>query len=241
MSTPRYVGISWKAPRGANSVSCAFNFPSSTQRLYASPYSNQTHSTFPAKRLLLTQHPTANFLSSWRPNRIFVHARANAFAHQQVDIHWQPREKIWAWFCTVTVIPCFNIFLFAVIFCLFWMEPMPLTLSRKFSAQLKPTFLKFDVLVMTSMNTLPITSMTIYVKPPQNFFMDRTSPTGTLPWNFFIIWKLQHTINCQDLNWGNVLCILFCDGKICWIVIRVWRWMHPIYCDFTFLTQLPRV
>ena len=102
-----------------------------------------------------------------------------------------------------------------------------------FTPNLSSLFLKFDVLAMTSPITLSITSMTIYVKPPQIFFIYRTSPTITLPWNFSIIWKLQHIIICQVLPWGpgDMLCIPFCDGKICWIVIRlgVWRWMHPIF------------
>ena len=116
---------------------------------------------------------------------------------------------------SITAIPCFNIFPFAVIFCLYWLEPKPLTLSRKFPPNLSSLFLKFDVLAMTSPNTLSSTSMTICVQPPQIYFMDRTYPTSTLPWNFSIIWKLQRMIFCQDLNWGDMLCIPFCDGKIC--------------------------
>ena len=90
-----------------------------------------------------------------------------------------------------------------------------MTLSRKFSAQFKLSFfLKFDVLAMTSPNTFPVTSMTIYVKRPQIFFVDRTSPTSTLPWDFSVIWKIKSIIICRDLPWGEMLCIPFCDGKI---------------------------
>ena len=143
---------------------------------------------------------------------------------------------------SITAIPCFNMFPFAVIFCLYWMDPEPLAFCGKFSALFKLCFIKFDVLAVTSPNTLRITSVTIYVKPPQIFFMDRTSPTITLPWNFSIIWRLQRIIICQVSIWGDMLFIPFCDGKICWTVVRVWRWMHPICCSFSFLTQqLPRV
>ena len=49
---------------------------------------------------------------------------------------------------------------------------MHLTLSRKFPPNLCSHFLKFDVLAMASPNTFSITSMTIYVMPPQIFFLD---------------------------------------------------------------------
>ena len=116
----------------------------------------------------------------------------------------------------------------------------PWRLFVSFPPNSRSLFLKCDVLVMMSPNTLPITFMTIYVKPQPVFLMDRTPPTITLPWNFSTIWKLQRIKICHDLNWGNMLFIPFCDGKICWTVVRVWRWMHPTCCGFTFLTQLPR-
>ena len=70
-----------------------------------------------------------------------------------------------------TVIPCFNISLSAVIFCLYWMEKMTLTFSRKFSVSLSFLifFLNFDILlVLSSLNTSNFTSMT--VQPPRFFF-----------------------------------------------------------------------
>ena len=134
---------------------------------------------------------------------------------------------------SITAIPSFNIFLFADTG--YKQSPWPWVVS--FPPNLSSHFLKFDVLAITSSpNTFPITSMVIYVMPPQIFFLDRTSPTSTLPWDFSIIWKLKCIILiCQDLNWGDLLCIPFCDGKICWTVIRFIRWMHHIYCGFTFL------
>ena len=67
---------------------------------------------------------------------------------------------------------------------------MDLTLSRKFPLNLCSLFLIFDVLDMTSPITLTVTSMTIYVKPPQISFVDSASPMSTLRWEFSIIWKL---------------------------------------------------
>jgi hypothetical protein len=102
---------------------------------------------------------------------------------------------------TITAIPCFNIYLFAVIFCLYWVDPMLPTFSRRFSPNLSSHFLNFDVLVMISLITFTLISMIIYVQPPRFFFMHRTSPTTTLPLFFSMIWKLQHIMLikiCQD-------------------------------------------
>ena len=53
--------------------------------------------------------------------------------------------------------------------------------SVGFPFNLSSHFLNFDVLVLSSVVTLTITSMTIYVQPPGYFFMHRTSLTTTLP------------------------------------------------------------
>ena len=50
-----------------------------------------------------------------------------------------------------------------------------------FPPDLSSHFLNFDVLVMTSLITFTFTSTTIYVRPPQLFFLDRISPTTILP------------------------------------------------------------
>ena len=44
--------------------------------------------------------------------------------------------------------------------------------QKKITIQGMADFLKFDVLAMASPNTFSITSMTIYVMPPQIFFLD---------------------------------------------------------------------
>ena len=51
----------------------------------------------------------------------------------------------------------------------------------EFSFNSSSHFLNFDVLVLSSLVTLTITSMTIYVQPPRYFFIHRTFPTTTLP------------------------------------------------------------
>ena len=86
---------------------------------------------------------------------------------------------------TIIVIPCFNIFLFAVIFCLYWMDsdPMPLSMTfspGRFPPNLSSHFLNSYVLVLTSPLTRPITSIATYVQPPRFFLIHRTSPMTTL-------------------------------------------------------------
>ena len=85
--------------------------------------------------------------------------------------------------------------------------------SYVFRVNLSSRFLKFYVLAMISPITLTVTFMTIYVKPPRIFFMYRTSPTGTLPSKFSIIWKQPHIILMKSgriiSSWRDVLSRLF--------------------------------
>ena len=59
---------------------------------------------------------------------------------------------------------------------------MPFAFGRRFfRLNWGSDFLNFDILVMSSPITFLLTSMTIYAQAPGFFFMDRTSPTTTLP------------------------------------------------------------
>ena len=96
---------------------------------------------------------------------------------------------------------------------------------------------------MSSLIMFTFTSMTIYVQLPRFFLMRRTSPTITLTLKFSMIWKLPHIVLIKirqiiSSGWRDILSRLFWNGQICWTV--VWRWV-PMYCGFTFLTQLHRV
>jgi hypothetical protein len=78
---------------------------------------------------------------------------------------------------SITAIPCFNIFLFAVIFYFYWIDPL---LLGGFSHNLSSHFLNFDILVITLLIMFALTSITIYVQPPGFFSKHGTFPTTTL-------------------------------------------------------------